>query len=64
MIYVIQSNGKGDGRADYVKLLTFLSDQEAKKHIAKNERKYSDGNKYWVRFDFVEPGVTIENCSE
>jgi len=64
MIYVIQSNGKGNGNADSITFLTFLSNQEALKHIALFERKNSDGNKYWTRFDFVEAGDFVENCSE
>lgn len=64
MIYVIESKGKGQGKADTVMLRTFLSMQEFHKYAETKEMKQSDGHKYWTRFDIVEPGEEIENYSE
>lgn len=65
MIYVIQTNGKGaHTTADTVKFLTFLSMDEFSKFKTVAERKSSDGHKYWVRFDVVEPGDEFEPVSE
>jgi hypothetical protein len=64
MIYVIESKGKGDSRADYVTLRTFLSEREANVYIQKYTQKNSDGHKYWTRFDIVEPGERIEPYAE
>jgi hypothetical protein len=63
MIYVIQSNGKGQGKADTIKLLIFPAYKDAFDHIDINERRNSDGHKHWTRFDIVEPEVTVENYS-
>lgn len=65
MIYVIQTKGKGaHTKADTVKFLTFLSMDEFSKFKTVAERKSSDGHKYWVRFDVVEPGDEFELYSE
>lgn len=64
MIYVIESQGKGDSHADYVRLLTFLSAREVNLHIKSSTEKNSEGHKYWTRFDIVEPGETIEPYAE
>lgn len=64
MIYVIESRGKGNGKADTVILRTFLSEYELAQYVRLNVRRLSDGYKYWKRFDNVEPGEEIENFSE
>jgi len=64
MIYVIQSNGKGDGNADSVTFRVFESTQDACNYVDIHEKKYSNGHKHWVRFDIVEPGDVVENFSE
>jgi hypothetical protein len=64
MIYVIQSNGKGESPADFVTFLTFPSYEVAEQYIDKNTQKYSDGHKYWTRFDIVNPDQQIELYAE
>ena len=64
MIYVIESQGKGNGRADTVMLRTFLNDNEAANYVSLNVKRFSDSHKYWVRFDIVDPGEKVENNAE
>lgn len=64
MIFVLESNGKGNNPADYVTLLTFDSLVDALTFIKSKEKRESDGHKYWTRFDIVEPGERIENYAE
>jgi hypothetical protein len=60
MTYVIQSEGKGASRADKIKFLIFNQRTEANEFILNNELKYSDGHKYWTKFDIIEQSETIE----
>jgi hypothetical protein len=64
MIYVIQSNGKGESPADFVTLLTFPSYEVAEQYIGNKTQKNSEGHKYWTRFDIVNPGQQIEPYAE
>lgn len=64
MIYVLKTQGKSDGRADFVTLLVFDSIGEANVYILDKQQLYSDGHKYWVNFEIVLPGEEIETIPD
>lgn len=55
--FVLKQEGKGIGSTDYITLLTFETDIEAKRYIEENTKL---DEKYWTYCDIIFPDVKEE----